>query len=151
MEVILLDRIRNLGNLGDKVNVRPGYGRNFLIPQGKAIPATGENLHVFEERRAELEQKAAESLTLAKEKAEKLADLNIVITARAADEGKLYGSVGTAEIAHAISQGVLEIEKSEINLPTGVIREVGEYDIDVNLHSDVTITIKVTVEAEDKV
>lgn len=148
MEVILLEKVSNLGNLGEKVNVRPGYGRNFLIPQGKAVSATEENVAAFEERRAELEKAAAEILAAAEARAEQLNGMTVSITQRAGDEGKLFGSVGTADIADACTAAGVEVAKSEVRMPTGPIRELGEFDIDIQLHGDVTATIKVAVVAE---
>ena len=149
MEVILLEKVANLGDLGDKVTVKPGYGRNYLVPGKKAVPATAENVKVFEERRAELEKVAAEKLAEAQARGAKLAELeNIVIKGNAGEEGKLFGSVNVAEIAEALTAAGVEIEKSEVNMPEGPIRVIGEYDIDIQLHSDVTQTVKVVIEAE---
>ncbi len=146
MQVILLETIKNLGDLGSVVDVRPGYGRNFLIPQGKALPATKNNLAEVEERRAELEKQAAELLAAAETRAEKLAEANITVGAKSGDEGKLFGSVGTANIADAISEQTgVEVRKAEVKLPLGAIRQTGEYEIDLSLHADVTVTIKLTV------
>lgn len=149
MEVILLEKNRNLGELGDKVNVRAGYGRNFLIPQGKAVPATADNIKYFEERRAELEKAAAEKLAAAQARADKLTELAAVtVSAKAGDEGKLFGSVGTRDIADAITAAGVEVAKSEVLMPTGVIRVAGDYEIDLQVHSDVTAVIKVSVVPE---
>jgi large subunit ribosomal protein L9 len=148
MNVILLDRIGNLGGLGDEVAVRPGFARNYLIPQGKAVRATAENRAVFEQRRAELEREANEKLAEAQERAQSLADMAITIVVKAGEEGKLYGSVGTQDIAEAVTAKGVPVEKSEVRLPEGVIREVGEYEIDLQVHSDVTIPIRVSVVAE---
>lgn len=146
MQVILLETIKNLGDLGSVVDVRPGYGRNFLIPQGKALPATKSNLAEVEERRAELEKQAAELLSAAEARAEKLTDATITVGAKSGDEGKLFGSVGTANIADAISEQTgVQVEKAEVKLPLGAIRQTGEYEIDLSLHADVTVTIKLTV------
>lgn len=148
MEVILLDKVENLGNLGDKVNVKAGYGRNYLLPQGKATMATPENIKVFEARRAELEKQAADKLAAAKARAAKLNELEISITANAGDEGKLFGSIGTHDIAEVLTNNAgIEIHKSEVRLPNGTIRNVGEYSIDLHLHSDVDATIKLIVVA----
>jgi large subunit ribosomal protein L9 len=149
MNVILLERIRNLGDLGEEVGVRPGFARNFLIPQGKAVRATEANRKVFEARRAELERVSNDRLVAAQARAAQLADLQVTITAKSGEEGKLYGSVGTQDIADAVSaaRGV-EVVKSEVRLPTGAIRVVGEYEIDLHLHSDVTVTVKVVVVPE---
>lgn len=146
MEVILLEKVRNLGNLGDKVKVRSGYGRNFLIPNGKAVMATSDNLAKFEARRAELEKAASESLGVAQARAEKLAALaDVTIAANAGEEGKLFGSVGTADIAEAITKAGVEVSKAEVKMPQGALRHTGEYSIDVAFHSDVVqaITVKV--------
>lgn len=149
MEVILLEKVRNLGNLGDKVNVKPGYGRNYLIPSGRAVMATAANVAEFEARRAELERKADEQLGAARERAAKVAELaEITITANAGEEGKLFGSIGNADVADAITAAGVEVEKREVLMPEGPIRAIGEYDLEVQLHSDVVETIKVKVEAE---
>jgi large subunit ribosomal protein L9 len=148
MEIILLEKIENLGSMGDKVNVRPGYGRNFLVPQGKAVPATAANLEAFEVRRAELEKQAAEALAAAEARAEQLADKSFTITAKAGDEGKLFGSIGTSDIAHVVSESGVEVERNEVRLPTGAFRQVGEYEVQLHLHTDVNVTIKLTIEAE---
>ena len=149
MEIILLDKIANLGGLGDKVNVKSGFARNFLFPQGKAVPATKDNVEKFEARRAELEAKIAEDLAAAQARAEKLDALEeVTVAAPAGDEGKLFGSVGTRDIAEAITAAGVEVAKSEVRLPTGTLRETGEYDIDVQLHSDVATTVKVVIIAE---
>lgn len=149
MEVILLENVGSLGSLGDKVTVKPGYGRNFLIPQGKAVPATDENVAVFEARRAELEAAAAEALAEAERRAEALAALGTVeIKATAGDEGKLFGSVGTRDIAEAITAAGVELDKSEVRLPEGVIRELGEYEIMLQVHGDVTATVAIAIVSE---
>ncbi|MDP2227392.1 MAG: 50S ribosomal protein L9 [Moraxellaceae bacterium] len=148
MEVILLEKIKNLGALGTKVNVKPGYGRNFLIPQGKAVPATAKNVAEFDARRAELEAKAAEGLAAAQARAERVSALAVVIAAKAGDEGKLFGSVGTRDIAEAITKLGEAVDKSEVRLPNGALRNTGDYDIDLQLHSEVTAVVKVTVVAE---
>lgn len=148
MEVILLEKVANLGSLGDKVKVKAGYGRNFLVPYGKAVPATEENLKAFEERRAELEKTAAERLASAQARAEQLNGASFTISSKAGDEGKLFGSIGVRDIADAISATGTEVEKSEVRLPEGPIRAVGEYDIELQLHSDVTAEVKLTVVAE---
>jgi large subunit ribosomal protein L9 len=148
MEVILLEKIENLGVMGDKVNVKPGYGRNYLIPKGKAAPATADNIAAFEARRAELEKAATEALAAAEARRDRLADMNITITARAGDEGKLFGSVGTADIADAINAAGVEVERHEVRLPEGAFRQVGEYDVQLHLHADVNTTIKLTIAAE---
>lgn len=149
MQVILLEKIGRLGNIGDQVNVKAGYGRNFLIPQGKAVPATGDNLAAFEERRAELEKASADKLSAAKGRARAIEALDVLtIVANASDEGKLFGSIGTREIADTVTATGEEINKSEVLMPDGAIREVGEFDVTLQLHSDVSATIKLVVEAE---
>jgi large subunit ribosomal protein L9 len=148
MNVILLERQANLGDLGEEVSVKAGFARNFLIPQGKAVRATEENRGLFEGRRAELEQVADEHLGQARTRAEKLEGLALTIVVKAGEEGKLYGSVGTRDIAEAISKERSQVQKSEVRLPEGVIRSIGEFDVDLQLHSDVTVTVKVSVVAE---
>lgn len=148
MEIILLERVENLGNLGDRVNVKAGYGRNFLIPSGKATPATEEQVKLFEERRAELEKVAADTLAIAEARREKLADMSVTITAKTGEEGKLFGSVGTQDIAEAIIAAGVEVERNEIRLPEGAFRMVGEYSVQLHLHSDVNTEIKLVIEAE---
>ncbi len=150
MEVILLDKVENLGDLGDKISVRPGYARNYLIPSGKAKYATKENIAEFEARRAELEKAAAASLAAAQDRAAKLADLEVTIPAHAGNEGKLFGSVGTTEIAEAISATGVEVAKKEVRLPEGALRSIGEFDITIHLHSDVNTEVKVVVVAEEE-
>lgn len=146
MEVILLEKVGKLGDIGSKVTVRSGYGRNYLVPSGKAIFATADNITVFEQRRAELEQAAAERRTEAEGRAAKLAALDaITITANAGDEGKLFGSIGSRDIADAISAAGVEVSKSEVKLPEGALRELGEFEIDIQVHSDVTQPVKVVV------
>jgi len=149
MEVILLEKVRNLGALGETVKVRSGYGRNYLIPNGLAVMATKDNIAKFEARRAELEAKAAENLAKAQARAEKLAALgSVTIGANAGEEGKMFGSVGTPDIAEAITAAGVEVNRSEVKMPEGAIRMLGEYDIDVQLHSDVVQTIKLQVVAQ---
>ncbi|KTD21144.1 50S ribosomal protein L9 [Legionella londiniensis] len=147
MEVILLEKVRNLGNLGDKVSVKPGYGRNYLIPQNKAVFASEKNIELFEKRRAELEKKAQQALAKAEQRAAKLNDTNLVITAQASDEGKLYGSVGVNEIKEALEKRDIEVYKREIVLPEGPIHAVGNYEVEVHVHSDVVATLRVEVVA----
>ncbi|WP_251358113.1 50S ribosomal protein L9 [Kangiella sp. TOML190] len=149
MNVILLEKIRNLGDLGDTVSVAAGYGRNFLLPKGKAVPATKENIKHFEERRAELEAKAADVLATAQARADKLAGLEVVITANAGDEGKLFGSVGTADIADAVTAQGIDLAKKEVRMPEGAIRATGEYSFEVHLHPEVEANIKVQVVGEE--
>jgi len=149
MEVILLEKVENLGNLGDKVAVRSGYARNFLVPSGKAKYATAENIAEFEARRAELEKAAAEALSAAQARAEKLNGLEITITMKSGSEGKLFGSVGTVDIADAVTAAGVELAKREVRLPEGVIRLAGEYEIALHLHSDVDASIKLTIIGEE--
>lgn len=147
MEVILLEKIRNLGNLGDKVRVKAGYGRNFLIPQAKAVAATEDNLAKFEERRAELEEKAAKLLESAEQRASQINALELNIEALASDEGKLYGSVGPNEVSDAIVAAGVQVDRREVNMPEGPIHSVGEYEIEIQVHSDVVARVKLTVDA----
>ncbi|RFA38023.1 50S ribosomal protein L9 [Alkalilimnicola ehrlichii] len=148
MEVILLEKVENLGNLGDKVKVRPGYGRNFLVPQGKAKPATEENVKFFEERRAELEKAAAEAVAAAESRKAQLEGLTVTVNAKAGDEGKLFGSVGTADIAEAVTAAGVKVGRAEVRMPEGPIRVCGEFDIELHLHTDVDATVKVVVAPE---
>jgi len=148
MEVILLEKVANLGNLGDKVNVKPGYGRNYLMPKGKAVAATAANVASFEARRAELEKVAAEALAAAQARADKMEGMSIEIARVAGDEGKLFGSVGTVDIAEALNAAGIEVEKSEVRLPNGALREVGEFDVDVQLDSEITASVKVNIISE---
>jgi large subunit ribosomal protein L9 len=148
MEVILLEKIANLGNLGDKVTIKSGYGRNYLVPQGKAVAATAKKIAEFEARRAELEKAAAEKLSAAQKLGNELSKLQIVITHKAGDEGRLFGSVGTHNIAEAITEAGIAIEKQQIRLPHGAIRHIGDYPIDINLHSDVVVTLTIKIAAE---
>ena len=148
MEVILLEKVGKLGNLGDKVNVKSGFGRNYLIPYNKAVAATKDNVVAFETRRAELEKAAAEVLAVAQVRTEKLAELAITIEANAGEEGKLFGSIGTRDIADAIEKAGVEVAKSEVKLPEGALRELGEYEVSIQLHSDVSQNVKVAVVQE---
>ena len=149
MNVILLDKVANLGSLGDNVSVKSGFARNFLFPQGKAVPATKANLEMFEARRAELEKKVAEELAAAEARAEKVTELaQITIASKAGDEGKLFGSIGTRDIADAITEAGVEVAKAEVKMPEGAIRELGEFDLAIQLHPEVTASVKVTVIAE---
>ena len=149
MEVILLTKIDNLGDLGEKVKVRPGYARNFLIPSGKARFATAENLAEFETRRAELEKIAADSLSSAQIRKAELDGFKISITAKSAGEGKLFGSVGTVDIANALTEAGKIVEKREIRLPSGAYRHVGEYQVDIHLHTDINATIGLEIIGEE--
>ncbi len=145
MEVILLEKVENLGNIGEKVNVKSGYGRNYLLPQGKATAATAENIAIFEARRAELEAKQAEEISSAQARVAKLEGLELSITAKSGVEGKLFGSIGTIDIADAATNAGVEIERSEVRLPDGPLRAVGVYDIEIHLHTDLNVAIKVIV------
>lgn len=146
MQVILLEKVGRLGNLGDQVNVRSGFGRNFLIPYGKAVPATPENVEKFEQRRAELEKIAADKLAEAKVRAEKLAALaEISLRVKASDEGRLFGSVSPREVADALTAAGVAVEKREVLMPNGAIRSTGEYPLDVQLHGDVVQIVTVRV------
>lgn len=148
MEVILLDNIGKLGGLGDKVTVKPGYGRNFLVPYGHAVPATKENIAAFEAQRAELEAQAAERKAEADARAEQLNDIELSLVSKAGDGGKLFGSIGPRDLADAISSAGIDVSKSEVRMPLGPIRQTGEYDIALQLHAEVTATVRVVVMAE---
>ncbi len=148
MNIILLERVTNVGDLGQEVSVKNGYARNYLIPTGMAVRATADNRKVFENRRGDLEVAANAKLTDANERAAKLVDQRVTIVARASEEGRLYGSVGTQEIARALTDAVLPVAKSEIRMPEGILRAVGEYVVDVQFHADVTQAIRVEVVAE---
>lgn len=149
MEVILLESIGHLGGLGDKVTVKAGFGRNYLIPQGKAVPATEANIAEFEARRAELERAAAEALTAAQTRADSFAALGVVtITAKAGEEGKLFGSVGTRDIAEAVTAAGADLDKSEVRLPDGALRELGEYSVVIQIHPEVMTDVTIAVVPE---
>jgi len=148
MEVILLDKVGKLGAIGDKVTVKSGYGRNFLLPQGKAVAATAKNVADFEARRAELEAAAATKIAEAQARAAKLVELTVTIAANAGDEGRLFGSIGTRDIAEAITTAGVAVSKAEVRLPQGALREIGQYDIDVQLHAEVIQAVKLVVVAE---
>ena len=148
MQLILLQKVTNLGVLGDKVDVKPGYGRNYLVPQGKAVPATAANVAEFEAKRADYEAKAKAVHDDAEARAAKLEGASVTITANAATEGKLFGSVGPRDIADAFTAAGLPLEKSEVIMGEGALRNVGEYEIVVKLHADVQTTVKVVVQAE---
>lgn len=145
MEVILLEHVRNLGHLGDKVNIKAGYGRNYLIPKSKAVFATPENIELFEQRRAELEKKAQEQLATAQQRAAKLNDVTLVISAMASDEGKLYGSVGTVEIEEALNVRELDVARREIVMPEGTIHAIGNYVVQIHVHSEVVANLQVQI------
>ncbi|HMB74682.1 MAG TPA: 50S ribosomal protein L9 [Gammaproteobacteria bacterium] len=151
MEIILLERIENIGSIGDKVKVKPGYARNFLIPQGKATFATPENIAKFEAMRAELESKAAEELAAAQARAKTLEGLTLRIEVQAGPEGRLFGSVGTPDIAAACAEQGIEIERSEVRMADGPLRSVGEHTVDFHLHTDVNVSVKVFLDGGDVV
>jgi large subunit ribosomal protein L9 len=147
MELILLQKVKNLGVLGDKVNVKPGYGRNYLVPQGKAVPATADNVAQFEQRRAEFEAKANQILSGAEARKAALEGASVTISANASPEGKLFGSVGPRDIAEAFTAAGKPLEKSEVVMGEGPLRHVGEFEVHVHLHADVHTTVKVVVTA----
>jgi len=149
MNVILLEKVAKLGSLGDKVTVKSGYGRNFLIPQGKAVPATETNLKEFETRRAELEKQASAKLAAAEKRAEELKELELTLAVKAGDEGKLFGSIGTRDLADLIASTGIEANKSEIRLPNGPLRTTGTFEITLQLHADVTTSLTVHVVPEE--
>ena len=148
MDVILLEKVKNLGDLGDTVKVKPGYGRNFLLPQGKALPATPANLKVFEARKADLLKKATDSLSAAKMRAEQLGGKTLTIKALTAEEGKLYGSIGVSDVVRAAQAAGLDVKKAEVDMPTGPIRQLGSYAVTLRLHTEVEASITVTIEEE---
>lgn len=148
MDVILLEKIPNLGNLGEKVSIKPGFARNFLIPQGKAVAATADKIAEFETRRADLEKKAASELAAAEARAAHLANIQVTIAQKAGEEGRLYGSVGTKDIADAVTAIGAELRKSEVRLPAGPLRHTGEYQIAVQLHADVTGHLNIQIVPE---
>ncbi len=149
MDIILLQKVPNLGVMGDRVNVRAGYARNFLLPKGKATLATAQNVAKFEARRAELEREAHEELMAAKARAEQIRELKLRITSKAGTEGKLFGSIGTADIVEACQTAGTKVSRSEVRLPDGPIRAVGEHTIVLHLHSDVELELPLTVVAEE--
>ena len=149
MNVILLDNVENLGNIGDLVKVKPGYGRNFLIPQGKAALATPHNIKEIDARRADLEKVAATDLAAAKKRADSINGLELVISANAGSEDKLFGSVGPIDIIEALKEVQVEVERSEVRMPDGPIHELGEYEVGVHLHSAVNAVVKVRVVAAE--
>ena len=148
MELILLQKVVNLGGLGDKVKVKPGFGRNYLIPYGKAVPATADNVAAFEAKRADYEAKANAHLAEAEARKAKLEGASVTIAANASTEGKLFGSIGPRDIAEAFTKAGTALEKNEVVLGEGPLRRTGEFDIEVRLHADVQTTVKVVVEAE---
>ncbi len=149
MEVILLEKVGKLGGLGDKVTVKSGYGRNYLVPQGKAVPANAANVEQFEARRAELEKAAADKLAAAQARADKINELQLSVTAQAGDEGKLFGSIGARDLAELATGAGIEITKAEIRLPTGPIRNTGEFEVSVHLHPEVDAVLHIIVVAEE--
>ena len=149
MEVILLQKVANLGNIGDRVKVRSGFGRNFLLPEGKATLATPDNVARFEARRAELEKSAREQLASAEERAAAMKDFKLSITAKAGTEGKLFGSIGTSDIAEACTQAGFKVERSEVRLPNGPLRMVGEHIVSLHLHTDIDVPVSVSIVAEE--
>lgn len=149
MEVILLQKVANLGNIGDRVKVKSGFGRNFLLPTGKATLATTANVQKFEAQRAVLEKKAADELARAEQRAAALKDFRLSISAKAGNEGKLFGSIGTADVAEALTKAGHDVERSEVRMPTGPIRTVGDHTLALHLHTDVNVEIVVAVAAED--
>ena len=149
MQVILLQKVANLGNIGDRVKVRSGYGRNFLLPQGKATLATPENVARFEARRAELEKAAREHLESASERAEAMKEFKLTISAKAGTEGKLFGSIGTADIAEACTKQGFKVERSEVRLPSGPLRTLGEHVVNLHLHADVDVPLAVSIVPEE--
>ncbi|GHE20728.1 50S ribosomal protein L9 [Halomonas urumqiensis] len=148
MEVILLDNIGKLGGLGDQVTVKPGYGRNYLVPYGLAVPATKDNIAAFESQRAELEAQAADRKAEAEARAAQLSEIELSLVSKAGDEGKLFGSIGPRDLAEAIASAGIDIAKSEVRMPEGPIRHTGEYDIQLHLHAEVDTTVRVVVVAE---
>jgi len=149
MEVILLQKVANLGNIGDRVKVRSGFGRNFLLPQGKATLATPDNIARFEARRAELERVAREHLSSAEERSAVMKDFKLTIHAKAGTEGKLFGSIGTSDIAEELNRAGFQVERSEVRLPHGPLRMVGEHTVNLHLHADVDVPVQVTIVAEE--
>ena len=149
MEVILLQKVANLGNIGDRVKVRSGFGRNFLLPQGKATLATADNIARFEARRTELERLAREQLSSAEERAAAMKDFKLTIHAKAGTEGKLFGSIGTSDIAEACTRDGFKVERSEVRLPTGPLRMVGEHTVNLHLHADIDVPLQVAIVAEE--
>lgn len=149
MEIILLQKVANLGNIGDRVKVKSGFGRNYLLPQGKATVATPDNVARFEARRAELEKAAHEHFSSAEERAAALKEFKLVIPSKAGTEGKLFGSIGTADIAEAATKAGIKIERSEVRLPNGALRTIGDHSVVLHLHADVDVPLAVTIVAEE--
>ncbi|MGD8588610.1 MAG: 50S ribosomal protein L9 [Chromatiales bacterium] len=148
MDIILLQKVDNLGDLGDTVHVKRGYGRNYLIPSGRAVPATPENLQAFEARRAELQQEAAEKMAEAERRKQVLDGMAVTIACKAGDEGRLFGSVGTVDIAKAVNDAGVELAKKEVILPNGAFRVAGEYEVELHLHADVDASLKLSIVPE---
>ncbi|SFU83805.1 50S ribosomal protein L9 [Halomonas korlensis] len=148
MNVILLDKIGKLGGLGDQVTVKPGYGRNYLVPYGLAVPATKDNVAAFEAQRSELEAQAADRKAEAESRAAQLNEIELSLVSKAGDEGKLFGSIGPRDLAEAIASAGIDVAKSEVRMPEGPIRQTGEYDIALHLHAEVNATVRVVVVAE---
>ena len=149
MDIILLQKVANLGNIGDRVKVKSGFGRNFLLPQGKATLATPDNIKRFESRRAELEKIAHDHLSSAEQRAAALKEFKLIIPAKAGTEGKLFGSIGTADIAEAATKAGIKIERSEVRLPTGALRTIGDHSVVLHLHADIDVPLAVTIVAEE--
>ena len=149
MDVILLQKVENLGDLGDRVKVKSGYGRNYLIPSGKAAPASSENIARFEAQRADLERQAAAALADAQARCETLNGLAVTLSAKAGAEGKLYGSIGTIDIAKAITDAGVAVHKHEVRLPTGPLRQTGNHEITLHLHTDVNVQVTISIVAEE--
>ncbi len=152
MEVILLEQVSNLGTLGDKVTVKAGYGRNFLVPQGKAVPATESNIAQFDEQRSELEKAAKEKLELAQQRVEQLSGLSLTIECRAGGEGKLFGSIGAIDLIEALASADIIVSKQEVRLPDGPLRQLGDYEVNLHLHTEAstTLTVHLIEETEDE-
>jgi large subunit ribosomal protein L9 len=149
MDVILLQKVANLGNIGDRVKVRSGYGRNFLLPGGKATLATPDNVKRFEARREELEKLAREHMSSAEERAVAMKDFKLTITAKAGTEGKLFGSIGTSDVAEAATKAGFKVERSEVRMPNGPLRTVGEHSVGLHLHADIDVPLTVLIVAEE--
>jgi large subunit ribosomal protein L9 len=149
MDIILLQKVANLGNIGDRVKVKSGFGRNYLLPQGKATLATPDNVKRFEARRAELEKAAHEHMSSAEQRAEALKEFKLVIASKAGTEGKLFGSIGTADIAEAATKAGIKIERSEVRLPNGALRTIGDHSVVLHLHADIDVPLAVTIVAEE--
>jgi large subunit ribosomal protein L9 len=149
MEIILLQKVANLGNIGDRVKVKSGFGRNYLLPHGKATLATPDNVKRFEARRVELEKAAHEHLSSAEQRAEQLKEFKLVIPAKAGTEGKLFGSIGTSDIAEAATRAGINIERSEVRLPNGALRTIGDHSVTLHLHADIDVPLAVSIVPEE--